>query len=287
MGTQQKKPDWLKVSYNKESVDNMIKLLEGLSLNTVCKEANCPNLGECYKKRTATFMILGSQCTRGCKFCNVSKGEVELVDPHEPENIGKAVKELNLDHVVITCVTRDDLADYGARHFAKTIAEIRKVAPETTIEVLISDFGGSYHNMDIVIEACPNVINHNVETIPDLYAEVRPEANYHRSLDILRYVKEKNPNILTKTGIMVGLGEDHESVLQVMDDALANGCDIFTIGQYLQPSAEHYPMKEYVDIETFEKYKKIGQEKGFRFIASHPLVRSSYKAAEALKGAKS
>jgi len=283
----EKKPEWLKVSYNKEAVEEVSGLMAKLKLNTVCKEANCPNLGECYKKRTATFMILGNICTRHCRFCNVGSGVVEAVDPKEPQHLAEAVKELDLKHVVITSVTRDDLADGGAGHFADTIKAVRKLNPGVTIEVLIPDLQGVEKHLDIVIAAKPDVINHNVETVRELYPEVRPEADYDRSMQVIQYVKTKAPQIKTKTGIMVGLGETEEQIYQVMDDSLKAGCDIFTIGQYLQPSSKHISVKAYVTPEKFEKYKKIGEAKGFHYIASSPLVRSSYRAEEALEGGKS
>lgn len=282
-----KLPEWLKVSYNKEAVNEVNELMANLKLNTVCKEANCPNLGECYKKNTATFMILGSVCTRNCSFCNVTNGHAEIVDPHEPQNLAEAVMKLKLNHVVITSVTRDDLEDCGARHFANTIKAVRELNPNTTIEVLIPDLKGLPENLDIIINAKPDVINHNIETIKSLYKEVRPQANYERSLFVLEYVKKEAPSIFTKTGIMVGLGEKDEEVYELMDDCLNVNCDILTIGQYLRPSEEHIKMVEYVRPEKFEEYKKVGLEKGFSYIASSPLVRSSYKAEEALRARSS
>lgn len=279
----EKMPEWFKVKYNQKAVEEVSELMTKLKLNTVCKEANCPNLGECFQKHTATFMILGSQCTRNCRFCNVVHGTPEPVDPLEPQHIAEAAKHLGLRHVVITQVTRDDLPDGGASHFAKTIAAIRELCPSTSIEVLISDMKGNHASLDTVIAAHPEVINHNIETVPSLYSTVRPEANYQRSLDVLRYVKEQDPSIRTQTGIMVGLGETDEEVLHTMDDVLAVGCDIFTIGQYLRPSEEHIEMKEYVVPEKFDIYRVIGMQKGFHYIASSPLVRSSYRAAEALE----
>lgn len=278
----EKKPEWLKVSYNKAAVDEVSGIMARLKLNTVCKEANCPNLGECYKKRTATFMIMGNICTRHCRFCNVTSGVVKQVDPNEPLHLAEAVKELDLKHVVITSVTRVDLQDGGARHFANTIRAVRKLNPEVSIEVLIPDLKGVNDHLDIIIEASPEVINHNVETVQALYSQVRPEANYEQSMHVLDYVKTQAPHIKTKTGIMVGLGEADEQVYQVMDDSLKVGCDIFTIGQYLRPSSNHIEVKEYVKPEKFAAYKKIGEAKGFHFITSSPLVRSSYRAEEAL-----
>ncbi len=283
----EKKPEWLKVSYNKEAVEEVSGLMAKLKLNTVCKEANCPNLGECYKKRTATFMIMGSTCTRNCRFCNVTSGVVEPVDPKEPQHLAEAVKELDLKHVVITSVTRDDLEDGGAGHFADTIRAVRVLNPGVSIEVLIPDLQGVERHLDIVIAANPDVINHNVETVRELYSEVRPEADYDRSMAVLEYVKKQAPHVKTKTGMMVGLGETDEQVYQVMDDSLKVGCDIFTIGQYLQPSPQHIEVKAYVTPEKFAEYKKIGEAKGFHYIASSPLVRSSYRAEEAMEGGKS
>lgn len=277
-----RKPDWFKVTYDSE-VGSIGKMMEDNSLHTVCKEANCPNRGECYKKRTVTFMIMGNQCSRNCKFCNVTNGIPTDLDLMEPLNVAKSAKKLNLKHVVITSVTRDDLEDGGANHFAKTIEEVKKLNPEVTVEVLIPDLKGEEKNLDIIINAKPDVINHNMETIERLYEKVRPEAIYKRSLYVLKYVKENAPEILTKTGIMVGLGEKDEEVYKVMNDVLEVGCDIFTIGQYLQPSRKHVDVEEYVSLEKFEEYRQIGIKKGFRFIASSPLVRSSYKAAEALE----
>lgn len=276
-------PEWLKVSYNKEAVNEVNELMANLKLNTVCKEANCPNLGECYKSKTATFMILGNICTRNCRFCNVTHGHAESVDSHEPQHLAEAVQKLKLKHVVITSVTRDDLEDGGARHFANTINAVQKLNPNTTIEVLIPDLKGKTENLDIVINAKPDVINHNVETVKTLYSKVRPGAFYERSLFVLKYIKENAPNILTKTGIMVGLGETDDQVFELMDDCLHINCDILTIGQYLRPSESHVEMIEFVTPEKFEEYKKIGLEKGFKYIASSPLVRSSYKADEALR----
>ena len=280
-----RKPDWFKVSYDSE-VGKVSKMMEDDSLHTVCKEANCPNRGECYKKRTVTFMIMGNQCSRNCKFCNVTSGKPTYLDPLEPLHVAQSAKKLNLKHVVITSVTRDDLEDGGAGHFAKTIKEVKKLNPQVTVEVLIPDLKGEDKNLDIIINAKPDVVNHNMETIERLYEHVRPEAIYERSLYVLKYVKEKAPEILTKTGIMVGLGENEEEVYKVMDDVLEVGCDIFTIGQYLQPSRKHVDVEAYISLEQFEEYRKIGVKKGFKFIASSPLVRSSYKASEALEAKK-
>ncbi|WP_278335761.1 lipoyl synthase [Proteiniborus sp. DW1] len=281
-----RKPEWLKTVQDreaKEAIREMNIMLKDLSLNTVCKEASCPNMGECFKKNTATFMIMGPNCTRHCKFCDVTKGEIFPLDPNEPENVALASKKLGLKHIVVTSVTRDDLEDGGAVHFAKTIRAIKRAIPDSTVEVLIPDLKGVKESLDIVIDAKPDVINHNVETVPSLYSTVRPGAIYSRSLNVLKYVKEKSPDILTKTGIMLGLGEEKEEVLKLMDDLVKIDCDIFTLGQYLRPSSKHIEVKEYVTPETFEEYKRIGEEKGIKYVASSPLVRSSYNALEAIK----
>ncbi len=280
----ERKPEWLRVRYNQEAVAEVAQLLGQLKLNTVCKEANCPNLGECYRKHTATFMILGSQCTRNCRFCNVTPGHPLPPDPDEPENVAAAAKKLGLRHVVLTCPTRDDLPDGGAEQFAKTVRAIRAACPGVTVETLISDMKMDTAALDVVIEARPEVLNHNVETVQALQKAVRPQADYQRSLSVLRYCKEKAPSLLTKTGFMVGLGETEEQIGQLMDDVLAVGCDILTIGQYLQPTPEHYPLARYATPEDFARYKEMALAKGFRYVASAPLARSSYKAWEALEG---
>lgn len=280
----ERKPKWLRVRYNQEAVEEVARLLGELKLNTVCKEANCPNLGECYRKHTATFMILGSQCTRNCRFCNVTPGHPLPPDPDEPENVAAAAKKLGLRHVVLTCPTRDDLPDGGAEQFAKTVRAIRAACPGVTVETLISDMKMDTAALDVVIEARPEVLNHNVETVQALQKAVRPQADYQRSLSVLRYCKEKAPSLLTKTGFMVGLGETEEQIGQLMDDVLAVGCDILTIGQYLQPTPEHYPLARYATPEDFARYKEMALAKGFRYVASAPLARSSYKAWEALEG---
>ena len=228
-------------------------------------------------------MLLGSNCTRNCRFCNVSCAKPEPVDPEEPRNVALAAKKLGLHHVVLTCVTRDDLPDGGAEQFARTVQEIRKICPGTTVETLISDMKMNTDALDIVIQSHPEVLNHNVETVKELQAAVRPQARYERSLDVLRYCKKKDPTILTKTGFMVGLGETEEQIDQLLDDILATGCDILTIGQYLQPSKDHYPLARYATPEDFARYKEIALKKGFRHVASAPLARSSYKAWEALE----
>lgn len=278
-----KKPDWLKVRYTETSqMGHVAEMLRKLNLNTVCEEANCPNLMECFSKKTATFMILGRVCTRNCTFCNVSKGSAMNVDIDEPLNVAKAVKELALKHVVITSVTRDDLPDGGAGHFANVIEKVRHMSDTTTIEVLIPDFQGSMEALNCVVRAKPDVINHNVETIKRLYPSVRPMADYYRSLELIKRIKDMDQSIYSKSGFMVGLGETPQEVEKLMDDLRTAGCDIVTIGQYLAPSKKHHPVAEYITPETFAKYKLAAEEKGFRYAASSPFVRSSYHAGEAL-----
>ena len=280
-----KKPDWLKVRFNQEAVDEVAALMRDLKLTTVCREANCPNLGECYRKHTATFMILGEICTRNCRFCNVTTGRPLPPDPDEPENVALAAQALKLRHGVLTCATRDDLPDGGAEHFARTVRAIREKCPTATVETLISDMKMNTAALDTVIAAHPEVLNHNVETVKELQSVIRPQARYERSLDVLRYCKQKDPTILTKTGFMVGLGETDEQIDRLMDDILETGCDILTIGQYLQPSPQHHPLARYVTPEEFARYKETALRKGFRHVASAPLARSSYKAWEVLEDA--
>lgn len=276
-----RKPDWLKVKIRSGAESNTVnETLNRLSLNTVCKEANCPNLMECFSKKTATFMILGSQCTRNCKFCNVTKGKPEPIDEEEPMNVANAVNELGLKYVVITSVTRDDLNDGGAGHFVKVIESIKDINQNIIVEVLIPDFKGDELALEKVVNAKPEVINHNVETIPRLYSTVRPMAIYKRSLKLLENAKKMDKDILTKSGIMLGLGEKEEEVIELMKDLLKVDCDMLTIGQYLAPSKNHHPVIEYVHPTQFKKYEEIGMELGFKFVASAPLIRSSYHAAE-------
>ena len=281
-----KKPDWLKVQYNREAVEEVAKLMKELKLNTVCKEANCPNLGECYKKHTATFMVMGSACTRNCRFCNVSCAKPQPLDPDEPRHLAEVAKKLSLRHVVVTQVTRDDLPDGGAAHMAAVIRAVHDACPGTTVEVLISDLKGSEDALRVVLDAKPEVLNHNVEMVSRLYHDVRPQARYERSLKVLSDSKKFAPNILTKTGFMLGLGETDDEVYALMDDIRATGCDILTISQYLQPSPQHWALQRYVTPEEFARFKDIAMEKGFKFVASSPLVRSSYRAAEAFEAAE-
>jgi lipoic acid synthetase len=275
------KPSWLKghVSGN-SNVKEMYGMLDELSLTTVCSGAHCPNIGECYASRTATFMILGSQCTRRCRFCAVPKGVVQPVDQDEPRRVAEMVMRLGLKYVVITSVTRDDLVDGGAEHFSQTIQRIRELSPKTLIEVLIPDFQGEESSLDRIIAARPEVINHNVETVPALYSRVRPQADYQRSLRVLQYVKKNAPMILTKSGIMVGLGETPVQVTTALADLRGIGCDLLTIGQYLAPSMEHIPVAEYIVPGQFQYYQQVAKQLGFPYAACGPLVRSSYRAAE-------
>jgi len=275
---------WLRRKLPDQKVlDRMDSLLKELNLHTVCDSALCPNRGECFKEGTATFMILGNICTRNCRFCAVEKGEPLSLDPEEPYHIAQAAKHLNLTHVVITSVTRDDLPDGGAKHFAQTITEVKKILPESTIEVLVPDFQGFWEALQIVIDAHPEVINHNIETVTRLYKLVRPKAVYKRSLELLRQVKFRDKNIISKSGIMVGLGEEKEEIIKVMKDLREVDCDILTIGQYLKPSPRHLKVSEYIHPDKFEEYQKIGMSLGFKYVASAPLVRSSYHAGEILK----
>ncbi|MDF3000695.1 MAG: lipoyl synthase [Bacillota bacterium] len=282
----EKKPDWLKirVSYSPK-INEVSEMLKALNLHTVCQEANCPNAMECFGKRTATFMILGRECTRQCTFCNVSKGHPMTVDDGEPARVAQAAAELELKHVVVTSVTRDDLPDGGAGHFARVIEEVKKTSPATAIEVLIPDFEGDKEALAAVAAAKPQVINHNIETVKRLYPSVRPIADYDRSLELIKRVKELDPSIYSKSGLMVGLGETPDEVEELLKDLRKSDCDIVTIGQYLAPSELHHPVVEYVTPEQFEKYKKLAEGMGFRHVASSPLVRSSYHAGEAFSNA--
>jgi len=284
------RPDWIRVKapVSKE-YHNTKELIRDYQLHTVCEEAACPNIGECWAKKHATVMILGSTCTRACTFCNVKTGRPDLLDPHEPERVGKAMSKLGLRHVVVTSVDRDDLPDGGAEHFAQTIRQIRQWSPGTTVEVLTPDFQRTNHAEDIVFEASPDVFNHNLETVPRLYAEVRPGAKYFHSLRVLARCKEKAPHIFTKSGIMVGLGETRREIYQVMDDLRSAEVDFITIGQYLQPSSKHHPIDRYVRPDEFEEYAQMARGKGFLMVAASPLTRSSYHAGddfEKLKAAR-
>ena len=276
---QPRRPDWLRVKAPVSKAYNETrKLMRAHNLVTVCEEAACPNIGECWSQKHATMMILGSVCTRACAFCNVATGRPDLLDPHEPENVGAAVATLGLKHVVITSVDRDDLDDGGAQHFAETISAIRAQSPTTTIEVLTPDFLRKEGAVEIVVAARPDVFNHNMETVPRLYPSIRPGARYFHSLAVLHKVKTLDPSIFTKSGIMVGLGETDEEVGQLMDDLRSAEVDFMTIGQYLQPTPKHAEVVRFVTPDIFTQYSKTGRAKGFLLISATPLTRSSYHA---------
>lgn len=279
----QRKPDWLKKRIpDPMKMREMRELLDGLRLHTICEEASCPNIGECWGNRTASFLILGEICTRACGFCDVETGRPLPVNFAEPYHIAQAVKRLGLRHAVITSPDRDDLEDKGAGHFAATIRAIHRLCEGTTVEVLISDFDGNEEHLRTVLDADPEILAHNVETVPRLHRKVRPRFRYERSLKVLENSKRLRPDIFTKSNIMVGLGEREDEVIDVMRDMRAVGCDFLTIGQYLQPSPKHLPVVEYVHPDVFERYKSVAEELGFRYVASGPFVRSSFHAEEAL-----
>jgi lipoic acid synthetase len=278
----ERKPEWLRKKRAPDpNVETVEKLIKELGLNTVCREAMCPNYGECFSSLTATFMRLGRNCTRNCRFCNVASAEPSPVDPEEPLNVARGAARLGLRYAVITSVTRDDLPDGGAAHFAGTIGAIRAESPNTAIEVLVPDFRGDYDALKTVTDARPDVISHNMETVAALYSKVRPEAEYGRSLELLGRIKQLNGAIRSKSGIMLGLGETRGQVLELLGDLRKQGCELLTIGQYLAPSKLHHPVAEYVTPDMFEEYGRIAEEMGFAFVASAPFVRSSYKAGEA------
>ena len=282
--SQIKKPDWLRVRVSgSEKFLKTKKILSDSKIVTVCEEANCPNISECWQKNHATFMIMGDTCTRACAFCNVKTGLPDKLDIFEPYKISQAVKKMGLSHVVITSVDRDDLDDGGAEHFAKTINAIRKISPETTIEILTPDFLKKENALGILLKDCPDVFNHNLETVPRLYLSIRPGARYFNSLRLLNEVKDKNPNIFTKSGLMLGLGEEKNEIMQVMDDLRAAKVDFLTLGQYLQPTKKHAPVVKYVTPDEFESYKIIAESKGFLMVSSSPLTRSSHHAEEGFK----
>lgn len=276
-----RKPSWIRVKApTSPEFHETRRIVREKNLHTVCEEAACPNIGECWAKRHATMMIMGGICTRACSFCNVATGKPGALDPFEPTNVGAAVAELGLEHVVITSVDRDDLDDGGAAHFAQTIHAIREASPGTTIEILTPDFLRKDSALEVVVAAKPDVFNHNLETVPRLYAEVRPGARYFASLRLLDRVKEIDPSIFTKSGLMVGLGEAKEEVLQVMDDQRAADVDFLTIGQYLQPTPKHHVIDRFVTPEEFESYKTQAFAKGFLMASASPLTRSSYHAGD-------
>ena len=282
-----RKPNWIKSKIiNSKEFFITKSLINKSNLVTVCQEANCPNITECWSKKHATFMIMGETCTRACAFCDVSTGKPQPLDPFEPYKISNAVQKLNLNHVVITSVDRDDLFDGGSKHFHDVILATKKLNPKTSIEVLTPDFlrkGDAYKK---VIEANPDVFNHNIETVPSLYRKVRPGARYFASLELLKNAKEINKNIFTKSGIMVGLGEKKDEIYQVMDDLISAKVDFLTIGQYLQPSSRHHPLEKYYTPEEFKEFGEIAKSKGFLLVSSTPLTRSSYHADEDFKKLK-
>lgn len=278
-----RKPEWLKISLGSgKDISYVENLIKDYNLNTVCKAANCPNRLECYSNRTATFMIMGDTCTRNCRFCNVTTGSPIKLNAEEPRHIREAVEVLKLKYAVITSVTRDDLTDGGAEHFVKVVQELKSIEYGVKIELLIPDFGGNTSNLERVIESKPDVLNHNMETVSSLYSEVRPGASYDRSLNILKYVKETS-KIITKTGIMLGLGEKDDEVKSLLNDLISVGCDLLTIGQYCQPTKKHLEVKEYVKPEKFNYWESYALNLGFRGVSAGPFVRSSYSADKLLK----
>jgi lipoyl synthase len=280
-----RKPEWIRVTLgNNEKVDKIRQTLRKHKLSSVCEEASCPNLGECFSSGTATFMIMGDICTRRCPFCDVAHGRPNALMENEPLELAEAIAEMGLTYVVVTSVDRDDLRDGGADHFARCIAETRRLNPGIKVEVLVPDFRGRGDiAIDILSRTTPDVFNHNLETVPRLYKQVRPGSDYQWSLDLLKKYKDMAPDVLTKSGIMVGVGETREEVLQVMEDMYAHNIDMVTIGQYLQPSRDHLPVDRFVHPDEFEEYAQIGEKMGFHHVASGPMVRSSYHADKQAK----
>jgi lipoic acid synthetase len=280
--TQRRKPPWIRVKApTSQGYHETRRLMRAKSLHTVCEEAACPNIGECWTQGHATVMILGDTCTRACTFCNVKTGLPSGVDPHEPEHLAEALSELGLKHIVITSVDRDDLADGGAFQFVRCIERIRATSPATTIEILTPDFlRKPFAVVAKIVDAGPDVYNHNLETVPRLYRSVRPGARYYHSLRLLDRIKERDPALFTKSGIMVGLGEEKREVHQVMDDLRSAGVDFLTVGQYLQPTPRHHPVERFVTPEAFEDYARMARAKGFLMVSASPLTRSSYHAGD-------
>lgn len=277
-----RKPEWLKISIGaNERYTETKRIVESHCLHTICSSGRCPNMGECWGKGTATFMIAGDICTRSCKFCNTQTGRPLPLDPDEPTHVAESIALMKLSHAVITSVDRDDLPDLGAAHWAQTIREIKRLNPETTTEVLIPDFQGRKELVDQVIKACPEIISHNMETVKRISPQVRSAANYHTSLEVIRQIAESG--ITAKSGIMVGLGETPAEVEELMDDLISVGCKILTIGQYLQPTHKHFPVAAYITPEQFAVYKDTGLKKGFEQVESAPLVRSSYHAEKHIR----
>ncbi|MBI5188637.1 MAG: lipoyl synthase [Nitrospirae bacterium] len=272
-------PEWIRTK-NHRRLHNTKQVLRSYGLSTVCEEARCPNIGECFSRPTATFMILGSKCTRNCGFCFVESSMPGPLDPEEPERVAMAAKEMGLRYVVITSVTRDDLPDGGAGHFARTVYAVRRYLPDAKVEVLTPDFKGNVSALNTVLSSRPDVYNHNVETVPRLYSVVRPQADYRRSINILKYIKKIAPEINTKSGLLLGLGETLNEIIDILRDLHGAGCDIVTIGQYLRPLRINLPVVEYIRPEVFERLRLIGMGMGFKYVASAPLVRSSMNAEE-------
>ena len=275
------KPDWIRVRFSENTNFNETKnILKSNNITTVCEEASCPNIGECWSKKHATIMIMGDICTRACAFCNVITGKPKVLDLQEPFKVAKSIKELDLTHVVITSVDRDDLFDGGVMHFVKTIKTIREVAPKTTIEILTPDFKNYKNASKLISDSKPDVFNHNLETVPRLYNEIRPGARYFHSLKLLDEIKTYSSDIFTKSGLMVGLGETKEEIIQVMDDLRSADVDFLTIGQYLQPTKKHHQVDRYITPKEFDHFKNIAISKGFLLVSSSPMTRSSYHADE-------
>ncbi len=276
------KPDWLRVKAPQwERVGSVKEILRDLALNTVCEEASCPNIGECFNNGTATFLIMGPACTRACPYCDIDfEKKPQALDPTEPVRLAEAVRRMRLNHIVITSVNRDDLPDGGADQFRRCIEEVRAASPGTTIEVLIPDLCGNWQALDVILKAEPEVLNHNTETVPRLYRRVRPQGNYERSLELLRRSRQLAPGLYTKSGIMLGLGETDEEIKQVLQDLRAVGCDILTLGQYLQPTPKHLPVANWVTPEQFTAWQQLGESWGFLQIVASPLTRSSYHAEQ-------
>jgi lipoic acid synthetase len=275
-----KKPAWITTTVDLTSFQDLISIIRGFNLHVVCFEASCPNIGACFHKKTATFLILGDTCTRNCKFCGIKHGLPSALNPEEPRSVAKLVGELKLRHVVITSVTRDDLPDQGISQYIRTIREIKNTVPNTVVEVLIPDFQGKKEILIQLIREKPEIVNHNVETVPRLYPMVRPQANYSRSLEVLHFIKEKNPSIYTKSGFMIGIGETKKEVQSLLQDLKQARCDIVTIGQYLQPSEHQLPVKKYYSPKEFKEFEQFGKDLGFLHVNAAPLVRSSYNAEE-------
>ncbi len=274
------KPSWISTRIDLTTFQDLISKIRKFNLHVVCFEASCPNIGTCFHKKTATFLILGDICSRNCKFCGIKHGNPRAPDPNEPKGVANFLQELNLEHIVITSVTRDDLPDQGVSQYIQTIREIRKRVQNTVIEVLIPDFQGIKEIIIQLIQEKPEIINHNIETVPRLYPMVRPQANYLRSLEVLHFVKERDPYIYTKSGLMIGLGETKQEVQSLLQDLKQVGCDIITIGQYLQPSEHQMPVQKYYSPEEFKEFEQFGKDLRFLHMSAAPLIRSSYNAEE-------